>query len=201
MKSISEIEKICRKYDIINYTINNDGSIDVDGDVLLYYQRLTSLPLKFNRVSGDFCCNGNELTSLKGSPKYVGGFFKSNTNSLTSLEFGPKEVGDDFNCRYNPKLTTLKGSPEKVGGFFNCDKCGIIDLEGISDYIGGFIDVDDNPISSIINKPVDIDFIRAFNIYKVIKDDKVILKRLKYVMETFNMEYDLNKIKEHYEIN
>ncbi len=78
----------------------------------------------------------------------------------------------------------------------------IRDLYGISDDIGRYLFCNkENPISSIINERVDIDFIRAFNIYKVIKDGKVQLKRLKYVMETFNMEYYLEEIKEHYEIN
>ena len=58
---------------------------------------------------------------------------------------------------------------------------------------------DDTPIGSIFNE-VDIDFVRAFNIYRVIKDDKVNLKRLKYVMELFDMKYDLEKIKKEYEI-
>ncbi len=201
MKSISQIEEICGKYKIENYTINEDGSIDVDGGVDLSHKILTELPLNFNKVTGDFYCIHNSLTTLKGSPKYVGGGFYCNNNSLTSLEFGPKEVGSDFALRVNPKLTSLKGCPEKVGGYFDCDKCGIIDLEGISDDIGGYLYCDETPIGLIIGNVVDMDFIRAFNIYKVIKGGKVILKRLKYVMETFNMEYDLEKIKERYEIN
>ena len=32
----SDIDSICRKYNIRNYIINSDGSIDVDGDVNLY---------------------------------------------------------------------------------------------------------------------------------------------------------------------
>ena len=33
MKSFDEINKICRNYGIKNYTINNDGSINVNGNV------------------------------------------------------------------------------------------------------------------------------------------------------------------------
>ncbi len=36
---------------IRNYTINPDGSIDVDEDVWLYDKGLTKLPLKFNKVN------------------------------------------------------------------------------------------------------------------------------------------------------
>ena len=179
MKSSREIEEICRKYRIKNYTINEDGSIDVNGDVDLIDKKLIELPLNFNRVNGDFNCSHNYLTELKGCPKYVGNYFSCSYNYLTSLEYSPKYV---------------KGS-------FNCDSNKITDLYGISDYIGNYLYCDGGaPIGIIINVPVDIDFVRAFNSYRVIKDGKVILKRLKYVMETFDMDYDLEKIKKHYEI-
>ena len=200
MKSFSEIEEICRKYGIKNYTINDDGSIDVDGDVNLDNRGLTELPLDFNRVTGDFNYDSNGLVTLKGSPKYVGRHFFCSDNELTSLKFGPKYVGGSFGCGVN-KLTSLEFSPKKVGSTFYCENNKLRDLYGISDYIGGILFCEyENPIGSIIYKPVDMDFVRAFNVYKVIKDDKVNLKRLKYVMETFNMDYDLEKIKKHYEI-
>ncbi len=81
-----EIIDICTKYGIENYIINPDGSIDVDGDVYLSYTELTELPLKFNRVCGDFSCTANELTSLEGSPNYVGGYFDCYWNPLESLD-------------------------------------------------------------------------------------------------------------------
>jgi len=201
MKSSREIEEICDKYSIFDYTINEDGTIDVDGEVNLGSNGLIELPLNFNKVSGYFDCFDNKLTTLKGSPKYVGGVFYCDYNELTSLKFGPKYVGGSFGCGVN-KLTSIEFSPEKVGSDFGCIDNEIRDLYGISDYIGRFLYCNEkNPISSIIYKPVDMDFIRAFNSYKVIKDDKVVLKRLKYVMETFDMEYNLEKIKKHYEIN
>ena len=65
-------EEICRKYYITNYSINPDGSIDVYGDVNLYGGGLIELPLRFNKVSGDFDCGCNYLTTLKqdGLTKY-----------------------------------------------------------------------------------------------------------------------------------
>ena len=47
IESYSDIKSICEKYRITNYTINSDGSIDVDGDVDLSEKRITKLPLKF----------------------------------------------------------------------------------------------------------------------------------------------------------
>lgn len=99
-----DIIKICEKYDIKNYTINDDGSIDVAGDVDLSFKNLTELPLRFNKVTGNFHCGYNNLTSLKGSPRWIGGNFTCNYNQLTNLEFSPDYVGGGFSCKLN-KLT------------------------------------------------------------------------------------------------
>jgi hypothetical protein len=110
------ISLICEKYGIENYTINDDGSIDVDGDVNLWGLGLTELPLTFNKVSGDFTCGCNYLTTLKGGPRWVGGFFICSYNNLTSLEFSPDYVGDWFDC-FNNDLNDNICYTEFNGGF------------------------------------------------------------------------------------
>jgi hypothetical protein len=111
------ISLICKKYNIINYTVNDDGSIDVNGDVNLSWYKLTELPLSFNKVTGDFYCSHNVLTSLKGSPKWVGGYFDCYNNQLTSLEFSPEYVGTNFYC-YNNDLTDNYCESEIGGKFY-----------------------------------------------------------------------------------
>jgi hypothetical protein len=111
------ISLICKKYGIENYTINDDGSIDVNGNVDLLWYRLTELPLNFNRVTGYFNCNCNKLTTLKGSPKWVGGSFSCINNQLTSLEFSPDYVGGWFDCRWNI-LTNNYCDTEIAGNFY-----------------------------------------------------------------------------------
>jgi hypothetical protein len=81
----TKIDAICKKYGIWNYTINTDGSIDVNTDVLLYRRNLTKLPLKFNRVSGSFHCQDNLLTNLDGYPKEIGGFSFYDHNPITQI--------------------------------------------------------------------------------------------------------------------
>lgn len=105
-----EIHDICKKYNIKNYTINPDGSIDVDGDVSIANGRLEKLPLKFNKVSGDFYCSWEELKTLEGCPK---------------------EIGGDFFCSYN-KLKTLKHSPSIISGLFYCVDNPLESLEGLN---------------------------------------------------------------------
>ena len=95
------ISLICKRYRIKNYTINPDGSIDVDGSVNLSGRVLTELPLTFNKVSGYFNCGDNNLTTLKGSPRWIGGYFYCSRNKLTSLEFSPDYVDGYFDCEYN----------------------------------------------------------------------------------------------------
>jgi hypothetical protein len=113
---MNSIHDICKKYNIKNYTINDDGTIDVDGDVDLSGYDLSEIPLTFNKVSGYFYCSYNKLTTLKGSPKWIGSSFSCDRNQLTSLEFSPDYVGGDFNCRWN-KLTDNYCESE-IGGYF-----------------------------------------------------------------------------------
>ena len=115
-----EIDSICKKYNITNYTINPDMSIDVDGYVDLYFKGLSKLPLKFNKVGGHFYCQGNKLNNLDGAPNTVGFSFYCNYNQLTTLEGAPEYVGGHFYC-HNNQLTTLDGSPKEVGGNFYCE--------------------------------------------------------------------------------
>ena len=115
------IEKWLNKYKIKNYTINDDFTIDVDGNVDLTYKHLSELPeyIQFNIVKGGFDCKVNDFTSLRGCPKEVGGGFFCNFNELITLEGAPKEVERSFDCSYN-KLTSLEGAPKEVGGYLDC---------------------------------------------------------------------------------
>ena len=90
------------KYNIKNYTINEDLTVDVDGNVNLYSKGLTEIPVQFNKINGNFGCSDNKLTSLKGFPKEVNGYFWCSVNKLTTLEYGPEIINGDFCCSYNP---------------------------------------------------------------------------------------------------
>jgi len=123
--SPNEIEILCKKYKIENYSINSNGSIDVDGDVILIYIDLTELPLVFNNVTGYFCCNINKLTTLVGGPSSVGGTYTCSSNKLESLLGAPSVVGGNFDCSYNSLISTYSGLTDiEVGGdvyFMDCE--------------------------------------------------------------------------------
>jgi hypothetical protein len=120
------IHDICKRYNITNYTINDDGSINVNGRVDLHNKKLTELPLRFNKVNGSFDCSDNKLTSLKGCPRWIGGSFSCQYNQLTSLEFSPDYVGSYFGCEYND-LTDNYCDTEISGDFFTTlDQDGLV---------------------------------------------------------------------------
>ena len=125
---MNSIHDICKRYNIKNYTINDDGSIDVDGDVNFWYSDLTELPLIFNKVTGGFNCGYNKLTSLKGCPRWVGGNFYCYDNDLTSLEFCPDYVGSNFNCTSN-NLTDNYCDTEIGGDFYTS-----LEQDGLTKY-------------------------------------------------------------------
>ena len=144
LKVFKEIEK----YQIENYTFNDDFSIDVNGDVNLSYRGLTKLPIKFRNVSGDLHCSDNNLKSLEGSPETVGGNFHCYENYLESLKGGPIEVGGNFVCSSN-KLVSLEGSPETVGGAFYCYENKLTSLEGGPKTVGGDFNCHHNMLTSL----------------------------------------------------
>ena len=47
--SKEEVEEVLELYKIENYTINDDLTVDVDGDVDLYNGHLRSMPVKFGK--------------------------------------------------------------------------------------------------------------------------------------------------------
>jgi len=155
-KTEEEIHRICSDYDIENYTINSDGSIDVDGSVCLSNNFSKKLPLVFNKVTGDFLCDSNKLTSLEGAPKMVGGCFDCSYNELTSLEFAPIEVGGWFRC-HNNKLTSLIGSPIKINDDYFCSFNSLDNLIGSPEKIGGDFYCNQSNLNSLEGSPKVVD--------------------------------------------
>jgi hypothetical protein len=151
-EDFSEIDAICQELYIKNYTINPDGTVDVDGSVYLRNRGLKKIPFRFGRVTGYFSCDFNQLTTLEGAPIEVGGDFYCGGNKLTTLEGAPKEVGGDFYCDNN-QLTTLEGAPKEVGGSFYCYSNQLTTLKGAPKEVVGFdFDCDGNPLPKEIIK-------------------------------------------------
>lgn len=148
-----EIVAACLEYGIVNYAINDNGTIDVFGDVNFPNVDITELPVAFRKVSGNFKCVNSYLTTLKGCPLIVNGEFDCSFNNLTSLQYGPTIVYGDYSCNKN-KLTTLEHSPYEVGGDFYCNSRDIFyqshSYYGITTNIKGKVHTDHNEEETVL---------------------------------------------------
>jgi hypothetical protein len=131
---------------------NGKPVINYHGDINLFNCKLTSLPLYFNEVDGDFVCSHNQLTSLEGAPEEVRRQFNCSYNQLTSLEGAPRKVGSGFYCNEN-RLTSLEGAPEEVGGKFYCHNNKLTSLEGAPRKVGGDFKCNYNELTSLEGAP------------------------------------------------
>jgi len=190
-ESFEDIDSICKKYNIENYTINADGTVDVNGDVYLSSEALTKLPLKFGKVTGYFNCNNNQLITLEGGPRSVGEYFDCSYNQLITLEGGPRSVGEYFNCNNN-KLITLEGGSREVGGYFNCNNNKLITLEGGPREVGGNFYCYNNKLTTLEGGPIKVgggfncyseilkDANPIYSVYKLFPDHKSYMDSLDY---------------------
>ena len=130
----SELIKSLENFDIENYTINSDGTIDIDGDVDLSNIKLTKLPFKFGKVTGYFTCSNNQLISLEGCPREVDGYFSCANNNLVNLIGGPIEVGGSYYCQGN-HLESLEGCAGDIGAYLECsvNKLEMLDCSSVID--------------------------------------------------------------------
>ena len=181
-ENYNEIAHICQKYNIKNWSLNPDGSIDVVGDVNLNNNNLTKLPLKFGRVKGYFDFRFNKLINLDGAPREVGNDFYCNSNKLTTLEGAPRDVAGSFYCDNN-NLTTLEGCPREVGGDFYCKN-----NNNLPEYLIKFMEL--NGWSQLIIKQI----VKWQDEYELWKDPEKFKGKFKWMMEDIQ-ENDLPDIK------
>lgn len=105
------------------YTINEDLSIDVHGNIKIVLSNVDESHIKRMRIiQGNFNCSGCEsLESLEGAPKEIGGsFYCEMCTKLSSLKGAPQKVHGNFNCSGCENLESLEGAPEEVDGHFVC---------------------------------------------------------------------------------
>jgi hypothetical protein len=195
-ESNTEIDEICEKYKIENYTINNDNSVDVDGNVNLFYKRLKSIPLNFNIVNGWFNCGINYLTSLRGCPVRVGDWF-SCYYQLTSLQYSPQFMENGkFSCGCN-KIESLQYCTELIQEEFFCDNNRLTSLQYHPTVYGKFICWDNqiNTFENFYYFKEDIDFRGnpIWDIYELFQDMTLIELTRDYGFE-YEGEIDLYKL-------
>jgi hypothetical protein len=203
-KNEEDIHRICEEYNIKNYTLNDDLSIDVDDNVYIIRKKLTKLPLKFNKVNGYFNCPSNKLTTLEGAPREVNGNFNCYDNKLTSLEGAPNIVTGDFNC-YNNEIDSLEGAPKEITGLLNCYDNNLYSFYNLPIDIGEFI-YSVNPIkcfNNLLGKDPELiyEFNELYVIQKVDEEWSIYKHRMEEFVDMFERpEPNYKEIEKYYKI-
>ncbi len=152
MNTTKEIKAWLDEHNISNYTLNDDMSVTVNGNVNL--NGILSekvLPVKFKEIMGYFDISNNSLISLEGSPHTVVRDFNCSNNQLESLFDAPHKVFD-FDCSNN-LLRSLSYCPKEVQGFFNCSNNNIDSLLGVPRTIKDYFDCSNNKLTSLKGGP------------------------------------------------
>lgn len=158
------------QYKIKNYIINKDLTVSVEGDVDLSNQNLSSIPIKFYMIAGNFNCKGNRLTDLSFCPIAVDGHFDCSSNHLKTLEGGPKVVQFNYNCNQN-ELISLVGSPNIICGDFNCRINELPNLKNGPQQVLGSYYASHNNLKTLEGVPISIgeDLYICFNELETLK--------------------------------
>lgn len=126
----------CIRYNIRDYVINDDYSIDVNESVMLS-GKFYKLPLNFRNVNGSFTSTNNGLRTLKGCPRVIEGFFNISWNNISEFDYFPIKIDGGFTCSYNP-LKNFKGMEKcDISSDITCRGVDITTLEGIPENNNG----------------------------------------------------------------
>jgi hypothetical protein len=156
------IEKWLAEFNIKDYYINRDFSIDAYGEVILAYRELTELPsyIQFNKIDRKtssqqvgFSVAHTKLSSLRGCPKEVMGTFDCSNNNLKSLKFGPEYVWGTYFCEHN-QIETLEGCPKYIGRNFHAEHNKLTTLEYGPVSVGGSYFCYDNSLITLKGSPL-----------------------------------------------
>lgn len=88
------------------YTWNEDGSVDVEGNVYVNYTkyRFNKLPVKFRKVSGYFSVYNLGLTTFENFPTEILGYCSCRQNYFETLDYMPKIIGGNFYTNFRNEI-------------------------------------------------------------------------------------------------
>lgn len=130
-----QIEHKLLEYGVQHYYINDNLTVDVDGDLVIW-------PSTKN-------LNGfttNPETFKDSWSHYISSFFQSLADNGLDIKFGM--VNGDFDCsRVN--LRTLRNCPVWVSGDYNISHNRLGSLDGLAEYIGGDLYIQNNYLEDL----------------------------------------------------
>lgn len=160
------IRKWLDDHEVTNYTINQDNTVDVAGNLILNGLRFKKLPVTFNKVDGNIYLASSLLESLEGLPSVVHGDLHLNATKLRTTKGMPSQIngsldisGSEFPSFVGSGLEsvaddliinkTVISSFEqcpKIGGDLRLDaSTGFASLNGMPSTIGGGLTISGTP--------------------------------------------------------
>lgn len=196
---MENIEEVLNKYDVKNYTINKDGSVNLTGDVSFFNKGIDKIPFEIKSTTGIIDFSYNNLTSLEGCPEVAHSIFFAR-NKIKEIDCVPME--SKLLSLSNNEIENLNFPEGFNSGEIVLRHNNIYDLKGMPSSFNGKIFLQYNPIATLFKSNDGTD-VNTFNSLNIIKDRKVNLKRLKYfynIIGKEDIELDLEEIEKYYEI-
>lgn len=140
---------------ITDFTINDDNTVDVRGDLNLDGLRHAKLPVKFNHVTGSVSLAGAMLTTLEGLPEEINGDFDITSVKLDNVTGFPLKIHGDCHLGHIEIASTLATSQlSHVEGDLVIAELVADSLVGLPSYVGGdFIMRDNDKIKTLKGMP------------------------------------------------
>lgn len=124
-----------RKWNLVNYIINDDLSVSVDEDVYIDDSKVSEIPVNFREINGNLRIDNCNFINLKGLPDKLENLLIANCRNLESLQGCTKEISNNFTLR-NSSVDSLKYGPVHVGGKYHIDLKKITNLHYLATQIG-----------------------------------------------------------------
>lgn len=154
--SKEEIVEWLKEYQVENWTINKDLSVDVKGNVYLDHcfrpQTKNEWLEQIEGYEEHTDPEGYEELTLcdDGTYERRGSYYQFEEKQFEpyTLPVQFHKVSGDFGISQN-RLATLKGCPKEIGGDFDCEHSGITSLEGAPSNVGGIFNCAENAIETV----------------------------------------------------
>lgn len=94
-----EVKNFLDDLKIKNYTINDDLTVDVKGNVEVSKSKLKFIPVEFGKIEGDFEWIDGELISVHNFPYYA---YNVDIHGNKIIDYLNMDIDNYFNCQDNP---------------------------------------------------------------------------------------------------
>lgn len=142
----------CEEHGILGYTIHDDGTIDVDGDVDLSSRGLEALIVKFGVVHGEFSVAYNKLTTFYGFPTSVTRSLYCESNQIRYFKHCPSIIGGSFLVSDN-KISNFDDFPQVIGGDVYLGRNNFTKLDNMPEIINGSLFLSQNYLTTLEGCP------------------------------------------------